>query len=106
MTKPRIYADFNNADNRGRVRLNCAGTAEDLQRLQLSLREGMLVTLYADDLNAQGELDELFADGSVTYSNEESCWVALIDWKAVRHRSDENATANGAIPTSKSSLSN
>ena len=26
MNKPRVFADFHNADAKGRVRLNCAGT--------------------------------------------------------------------------------
>ena len=32
MANPKIYADFHNADSLGRVRLNCAGTLEDLSQ--------------------------------------------------------------------------
>ena len=32
MQKPKVYADSHNADAYGRLRLNCAGTTEDLSR--------------------------------------------------------------------------
>jgi hypothetical protein len=30
MDKPGIFADFHNADEKGRLRLNCVGTMEEL----------------------------------------------------------------------------
>jgi len=93
MLNPRVYADFQNADAEGRLRLNCVGTSEDLAQQQISLREGMTLTLYSDDLDDTGQLDELLADGVVRFSEEENCWVAAIDWSAIRHASDER---NGA----------
>jgi len=89
MVKPKIYADFHNADSEGRLRLNCVGTVEDLARQQVELREGLLLTLYSDDLDAQGQLDELLVDGCVSFSEEEHCWVASIDWAAIHHVSDD-----------------
>ena len=86
---PRVYADFHNADPQGRLRLNCAGTLEDLVRRQIELREGLHLTLYADDLDDQGQLDELLVDGIVTFSAEERGWLAVIDWAAIRHASDD-----------------
>ena len=35
--KLRIFADFNNADENGRLRLNCTGTIEDLARQKIEL---------------------------------------------------------------------
>src|SRR5579883_612634 len=89
MTKPKIYADFHNADSEGRVRLNCVGTTEDLARQQVELREGLILSLYSDDLDDKGQLDELLVDGVVSFSEEEHCWVAAIDWAAIHHASDE-----------------
>jgi hypothetical protein len=89
VVKARVYADFHNADAQGRLRLDCVGTVEDLAKQHIELREGLLLTLYADDVDDHGQLDELLADGTVTYSNEENCWVASIDWSAIRHASDE-----------------
>jgi hypothetical protein len=78
MATPVIFADFNNADALGRVRLNTVGTVEDLGRLGLQLADGLRVTLHDDDLQA---------DGVVTYSAEEHIWVAKIDWNALRRLS-------------------
>lgn len=89
MAKPKIYADFHNADPQGRIRLSCVGTIEDLAQQQVELREGLALTLYSDDLDDKGRLDELLVDGVVAFSEEEHCWVAAIDWNAIHHASDE-----------------
>ena len=99
MVKPKIYADFHNADLQGRLRLNCIGTTEDLAKQQVELHKGLLLTLYADDLDENGNLDELLVDGVVSLSEEEHCWVAAIDWAAIRHSSDARETsAHGVDP--------
>jgi hypothetical protein len=96
MATPRVYADFHNADAQGRLRLNCVGTLEDLAQQKIELREGLLLTLYADDANDQGQADELLVDGIVSFSEQEHCWVARIDWQAIRHASEERrGQANG-----------
>jgi hypothetical protein len=86
--KPKIHADFHNADANGRLRLNCVGTIEDLARQGVTLREGLALTLYSDDGDAQGQPDELVVDGVVSFSDEEHCWVATVDWSAVQHASE------------------
>jgi len=97
MVKPRVYADFHNADANGRLRLNCVGAIEDLARQGVALREGMLLTIYSDDLDAKGHADELLVEGVVSFSEEEHCWVAAIDWSAIHHASEEQiAPADGA----------
>jgi hypothetical protein len=88
MVKPRVYADFHNADSQGRVRLNCVGTMEDLAQQKIALREGLVLTLYSDDLDNQGQLNPLLVDGVVSFSEAEHCWVATIDWAAICHGSD------------------
>ena len=75
MKKPRVFADFHNADVKGRVRLNCAGTVEDLACQKISLQEGQSLILYSEDLEV---------DGVVRYSEKENLWVAVIDWDAIR----------------------
>jgi len=71
---PTIFADFQNADPQGRVRLNTQGTHQDLQRLGLSLFAGMILRLSDGDLEV---------DGEVEYSADEQMWVARIDWSAL-----------------------
>ena len=75
MNKPRIFADFHNADAQGRVRLNCVGTVEDLACQKIVLKEGQSLILYSEDLEVEGV---------VRYSPEENLWVAVIDWDAIR----------------------
>lgn len=75
MDKPRIFADFHNADARGRLRLNCIGTVEDLAQQHVVLQDGLRLMVYSEDLEVEGV---------VRYSTEENLWVAVIDWNAIR----------------------
>jgi hypothetical protein len=80
MDRPRVFADFHNADAHGRIRLNCIGTVEDLARQHVKLQEGLLLALYSEDLEV---------DGLVQFSQEEQLWVAIIDWNAIRETAAE-----------------
>ena len=73
-TPPRIFADFNNADSFGRLRLNCRGTIDDLQTHKIELQEHQRLIFY---------MDELETEGIVTYSAEEQIWVAKINWNVI-----------------------
>ena len=74
MNKVRVFADFHNADVKGRVRLNCAGTVEDLKRQGIVLRDGQSLIIYSEELEVEGV---------VHYSEEEKLWTAAIDWNAI-----------------------
>ncbi len=91
MATLRVYADFQNLDDCNRLKLTCAGTVHDLTRQGIQLHEGLVLTLYTDDANDQGEADELRVEGIVHYNHDEHCWVAAIDWSALRHASEEAA---------------
>ncbi|HZY88130.1 MAG TPA: hypothetical protein VFE78_25065, partial [Gemmataceae bacterium] len=56
-------------------------------RQRVELREGLALTLYADDADDGGRPDKLLAEGLVQYNQAEKCWVAAIDWNAIRHES-------------------
>ncbi len=102
MTLTRVYADFQNLDDSNRLRLTCAGTREDLERQGIELHEGLSLTLYMDDADEAGRPDELRADGVVHFNEDEPCWVAAINWSALRHASEEkapNSRTGGALPT-------
>ena len=60
----RLYADFNNADPNGRVRLTCNGKLDDLKRFKIQLSEGLKVML--DDYEG------LSTAGIIEYSKEEN----------------------------------
>jgi hypothetical protein len=88
MNSVRIYADFQNLDDENRLRLTCSGTLNDLAQNKVQLREGLVLTFYMDDADDNGRPDELLADGTVHFNARENCWVAAVDWSALRHASD------------------
>ena len=72
---PKIFADFNNADEKGRVRLNTNGSINDLKNI--ILRRGLPILLDDnDDLTCEAILD---------FSEEEDMWVAIINWNNIQH---------------------
>jgi hypothetical protein len=91
MAPPRVYADFQNLDDANRLRLTCAGTLQDLAKHGLQLHEGLVLTLYSDDADDHGRPDELRVEGVVHYDPDGQCWVATINWAAIRHASEEGA---------------
>ena len=76
MELPRIFADFNNADSCGRLRLIFHRSAEDIERQKLNMISGLKVVIYDND--------ELSAIGEVVFSEEEQIWVARIDWSQIK----------------------
>ena len=91
----KVYADFQNLDDANRLRLTCAGTHRDLEHQGIRLQEGLVLTLYTDDADDQGQPDEMRAEGVVHYDENARCWVAAIDWGSLRHASDEATRAAG-----------
>ncbi len=75
MNNPKVFADFHNADAKGRLRLNCIGTVEDSAQQQIVLQDGLSLTLYSEELEVEGV---------VQYSTDENMWVAVIAWNAIR----------------------
>ena len=73
-SKSKVFADFQNADSLGRLRLNCVGTIEDLAQQGVQLKAGQQLVFYQEELEAKG---------TVVYSAEEKIWVAVIDWNAI-----------------------
>lgn len=76
MAMPVITADFNNADEQGRLRLSIIGATRDFARLGIRLENGLRITVCDNE--------ELEADAEVLYSTDEHIWVAKIDWDAIR----------------------
>ena len=68
---PKIRVDFQNADRKGRIRLNTKGSIEDIKNQKISLETGTEVFLYDEELSV---------NGIITFSSEENLWVATIDW--------------------------
>lgn len=52
MSTSLIFADFNNRDQDGYLRLNTTGTFEDLDRLSIILEDGLRLRVSDGDLTA------------------------------------------------------
>ena len=75
MNKLRVFADFHNADAKGRVRLNCAGTEADIKRQKIMPQDGQSLIIYNEELETAG----------VVHSSEEAkLWTIVIDWSAIQ----------------------
>ena len=72
-----IFVDFNNADEKGRVRLSTNGSLNDIKNKNIELVEWKKVLL--DDY------DDLKTFGTLYFSNEENIWVAEINWDDIQH---------------------
>lgn len=83
-----IYADFNNADPNGRLRLSCSGTVSDLTRLGIVFKSGDRF-IFSDG--------ELSVEGIVEYSDSEARWVAVIDWDKVRTIDEQGESKQGDV---------
>ena len=58
----KVYADFQNLDDLNRLRLTCAGTRADLERLKIDLHDGLVLTFYTDDEDDGGRRDDMVVD--------------------------------------------
>lgn len=65
-----IYADFNNVDEEGCIRLNCTQTLNDVETQSIQLKPGLKIKLTDG---------ELVAEGRVMYSKIESIWTVLVE---------------------------
>ena len=88
MRRPRVYCDFNGLVDEDTYALDSQGTLDDMQRLGLELKEGLALTLWADDVDDEGNDDNLLVDGVVA-KHENFDWVARVDARTWRHESDE-----------------
>ena len=84
----RVFADFNNADEQGCLRLNCLGTIDDLASQNIELKDDQSLTFYSEDLEV---------DGIVKYSEEENIWVAVIDWNNIKEKADTRITTTSKM---------
>lgn len=92
--EPLLYADFQNLDPDGRIRLNTAGTLEDLARLRLTLTDGLSVTLYTDDDDSDAGL---LIPATIEFNTSEAIWSAVVDWSQLI-RAGHDATAERFTP--------
>lgn len=88
----RIYVDLNGWENRGEgkfwVSMNQGFTSRDLEQ-SIELQEGVILSLWTDDLDDQNQFDPMFFEGVVHFDAERERWVAIVDWNEIYHASEQ-----------------
>ena len=85
----RIYADFNDQDEDGRVLLSVGDSLRDLERAKDCLRPGLQVTLYTDPN------DYVEVPGVLLFDNEHQIWLA--DWSETRDAASVNDALESVV---------
>jgi hypothetical protein len=94
MTKPIFYVDFNEMVERDLVLLSRFDNAVDRYGNEVLLFSGMEVDIYSDDVDEQGNADDLIASGRVEINTKRDEWSSHVKWccridnRGVRHRSE------------------
>jgi hypothetical protein len=94
MQPPLIWADFNAsgitkpADEMTVVYLTKIGTIRDLKKQGLELTEGMPLRLYDNDLDKEGNEDNLVADGVAHFDEQAQRWTARVHVAGIIHVSE------------------
>lgn len=89
----RIYHDFNKlypgkAGELTSAPLVCYGTKCDLDRLNLTLEDGMEVILYEPDVGENGEPDCLEVKASIRFDRNAGCFMADFVWEDLKYGSE------------------
>jgi hypothetical protein len=76
----RVWADFNNRDEQGRVRLNTVGSLKDIEKHHDEIREGTKVILNAED--------DFEVEARLTF---DKVWRAIPDMTTIKYLNSEDA---------------
>lgn len=95
MKTPRLYVDFNELIDDDLVLLSKSDFKLNSNGETIRLEEGMLVSVYDDDVDANGNQDNLLADGIVernTFGGWTSAakWLCRINENGIYHESDKS----------------
>ena len=72
----RVWVDLNEWDHVERSVPLPRNSIEALKRQGIAVREGLVLHLYSDDLDDNGQRDDLIVDGVAHYDRERECWLA------------------------------
>ncbi|MDE7423153.1 MAG: hypothetical protein K2N51_05615 [Lachnospiraceae bacterium] len=100
MDKARIYVDFNEMVDNNTVLLSKDDTKIDSKGNQINFYEGMPVSIYMDDVNGNGEVDNLIAEGIAIRNDfpisnwQHVKWCCRIDTNGIINESDLKKQTN------------
>ena len=93
MNKARVSVDFNEMIDDNLVMLSQTDIKTDSQGNLITLYEGMPISIYEEDIYANGEIDYLIAEGTVIKHdlNTHPCfphvkWLCHIDANGIQNR--------------------
>jgi hypothetical protein len=101
MKRARLYVDFNEMVDSGRVLLAKTDTKVDSAGNVVHLSAGQRVHVYMDELADDGTPDNLIADGTVEPNTAAGSWAAArwccrIDARGIRNESDDDGGDDSA----------
>lgn len=101
MDKARIYVDFNEMVDYNTVLLSKNDTKIDSQGNEITFFEGMPVSIYMDDVDENGKVDNLIAEGIAIKKDQNKYpgwkyakWGCRIDSNGIRNESDLRKSKN------------
>jgi hypothetical protein len=75
----RIYADINNCEENGKVRLNTHGSLSNLFKREKKIHTGMLVWLHDEEFEVESKLE---------YDQKWKIWLGEPNWSTIRYSSE------------------
>lgn len=84
----RIYADFNNCEEGGKVRLNTNGSLNDLSQVKGKIEQGMFVWLYDEEFEVLTKLE---------YHPKWKIWLGEPNWSTIRYFDDAVSCTDGSL---------
>lgn len=94
MNKPVLYVDFNEMLEPNLVLLSVEDARNDIKGNPISLREGLEVIVYSDDVDENGNVDNLIGFGVVERNHAKVNWADGVRWccridaNGIRHESE------------------
>ncbi len=82
----KLWVDFN-ASVELSVRLNSAGTLEDLKRQNAQLKEGQKLLLWCEDEDKDGNPTDIVVEAVAKYNTETNTWEGVFDWRQLTNKS-------------------
>lgn len=79
-----IFADFMKYED-GHLILTCVGTKDDLEKANITLKKGMSLVFYEDDVDDKGNRDDLVVYGVVDYDEARARWIAKINYDDIKN---------------------
>lgn len=92
MKKPMFYVDFNEMPEPDLVLLSQFDTKVDSNGHEVILKEGMLISVFMNDVDQFGRVDNLLGAGAVVLNHRDDWsrhvkWCCRLDESGIQHES-------------------